>query len=116
MMKLFFKLLLLLPVAAIVLAFALANRQTVSVSFDLLATQSPALTMSAPMFVVLFAMLMLGILIGGVAAWFSQARLRRDARRLRHEADRLRAQTERRSGDAAGRGGNALAVLSGTRA
>jgi uncharacterized integral membrane protein len=113
-MKTFLKLLLLLPVAVIVLAFALANRQTVSVSFDLLATQSTALSMTAPMFIVLFAMLMLGVLIGGIAAWFSQGGLRRDARRLRLEADRLRAQTDRRSGEAAGRSGNALAVLSGT--
>jgi uncharacterized membrane protein YciS (DUF1049 family) len=116
MMKAFLKLLILLPVAAIVLAFSEANRESVSVSFDLLLTQAPELSISAPMFVVLFAMVMLGILIGGVAAWFSQARLRRDVRRLQLEADRLRAQTDRRTGDAVGGSGGALAVLSGTRA
>jgi uncharacterized integral membrane protein len=113
-MKAFFRILLLLPLAVVVLAFALANRQMASVSFDVFGTQSPALNGSWPMFLVLFASVMVGILIGGVASWFSQGKLRRDAHRYRAEAERLRAETNRR-GEPNG-GGKALAMFSGGRA
>lgn len=115
-MKTFFRILLLLPVAVVVLALALANRQSVSVSFDPLATQAPGLTVSAPMFLVLFASLMLGIFVGGVASWLSQGKLRRDAHRYRLEADRLRAEASRRPAEANGRGAQALTMFSGSRA
>ena len=47
--------------------------------------------MALPLFVVVFATLMLGVLIGGFASWIGQGRHRRAARQARAEVERLRA-------------------------
>jgi uncharacterized integral membrane protein len=71
-----------LPLAAVLIAFAVANRQTVTVSFDPFSAVSPAYATTLPLFAMLFAVLILGVLIGGIAAWFGQGRWRRIARKL----------------------------------
>jgi uncharacterized integral membrane protein len=88
------KFFILALVAIVLLAFALANRQSVSVSFDPFASGgTPAFAIPAPMFVVLLLTLIVGVIVGGAAVWFNQGRFRRAARQSRAEADRLRAQT-----------------------
>lgn len=93
------KWLILAPVAVLIVLLAVANRTPVPVVFDPFLGQSPALTAHAPLFVVMFACVMLGVALGGVAAWMRQGRHRRAAReaqaaavRERAEAERLRAQ------------------------
>ena len=85
----FLKLLILVPIAVVILAFAIANRTIVSISFDPFSTAdtSGALIM-APMFVILFLTLMVGVLIGGVATWFTQGTNRQKARVARDQAER----------------------------
>ena len=73
---------IVLPLAAVIIAFAVANRQTVTVSFDPFSTTSPAYAATLPLFVVVFAVLILGVLIGGIAAWIRQSKWRRTARKL----------------------------------
>ena len=70
------------PLAIVIVAFALANRQTVTVSFDPFSSASPAYAASLPLFVLIFVLVILGVVIGGVAAWLRQAAWRRTARRL----------------------------------
>jgi uncharacterized integral membrane protein len=72
--------LIVVPLAIVIVAFAVANRQSVTVSFDPFA--SPAYATTVPLFVLIFALLILGVLVGGVAAWIRQGRWRRTARRL----------------------------------
>jgi uncharacterized membrane protein YciS (DUF1049 family) len=80
-------------VAIVVLAFAFANRQSVSVSFDPFASgEAPAFAIAAPLFLLLIAALILGVIIGGAAVWLSQGRFRRAARQSRVEVQRLRSQ------------------------
>lgn len=79
-MKTFFKWLLLAPVALIVLVFAVANRHNTTVVLDPLGLLSEGMTISAPLFVVLFLALFTGVLLGGVAAWLVQGKHRRAAR------------------------------------
>ena len=43
------------PLAAVIIAFAVANRQTVMVSFDPFSSTSPAYAATLPLFVVRFA-------------------------------------------------------------
>ena len=57
-----FKLLILVPVAAVILAFSIANRQDVSVSFDPF-SGDPSLT--SPLYLLLFITLLVGVVIGG---------------------------------------------------
>ncbi|MCB1489420.1 MAG: LapA family protein [Bauldia sp.] len=86
----------LIPLALIGIALAVANRHAVVLSFDPFNAASPALSVSVPLFVLLFATLAIGVIIGGAAAWFRQGRWRRQARSERVEADRLRREVERR--------------------
>ena len=70
------------PLAAVIIIFAIANRQSVTVSFDPFSTTSPAYAVTLPLFVLIVLLIILGVLIGGTVAWFGQARWRRAARRL----------------------------------
>lgn len=93
--KSFFKALLLAPLALIVILLAIANRAPVVVSFDPFSREAPALSATLPIYVVLFGAVMLGVAIGGVAAWLVQGKHRRAERGYRREAQRLNAETER---------------------
>src|SRR5213080_1411512 len=90
----FLKGLILLPIAIIVVLLAVANRGPVTLSFDPF-SREPLFTATLPLFAVIFLAVMLGVLIGGAAAWMAQAKHRRQKRRYRREARHLRAETER---------------------
>ncbi|HZL29832.1 MAG TPA: LapA family protein [Pseudolabrys sp.] len=73
---------IVVPLAIIIVAFAVANRQVVTVSFDPLSSTSPALSASLPLFILIFVLVILGVIVGGVAAWLRQGKWRRAARKL----------------------------------
>ena len=81
----------LVPLCLALITFALANRQLVVVNFNpLAAVDAPqAASLSVPFYVVLFAALLLGVLLGGVATWFAQGGHRREERHFRRETERL---------------------------
>jgi uncharacterized integral membrane protein len=99
-MKTFLKWVVLAPFAAVLLVFALVNRQSVTVSFDPFGGTPPALAANAPLFIALGVAAMIGVVAGGIATWFAQGRHRRAARQARAEAQRLRAENERLSASA----------------
>jgi uncharacterized integral membrane protein len=74
--------LILVPLAAVIIAFAVANRQIVTLSFDPTSSTNPAYAVPLPLFVLIFILLILGVLIGGAAAWVRQSPWRRTARKL----------------------------------
>jgi uncharacterized membrane protein YciS (DUF1049 family) len=84
--------LVLLPIAVVIVALAVANRQMVTLSFDPFSVTDPAFTLRLPLFALVFVVLLAGVLIGGIAAWLKQSKWRRNARRL--EAQLKRAETE----------------------
>ena len=73
---------IVVPLVVIIVAFAVANRQAVTVSFDPLSSASPAYVVTLPLFAVIFIVLIFGVLIGGFAAWLRQGKWRRMARKL----------------------------------
>jgi uncharacterized integral membrane protein len=79
----------IVPIAAVIIAFAVANRQTVTVSFDPFSSANPAYAATLPLFAVIFAVLILGVIVGGVAAWIRQSQWRRRARQLDGEVRAL---------------------------
>ena len=81
--------LIFVPLAIVIVAFAVANRQSVTVSFDPFSSANPAYAATVPLFVLIFALLILGVLVGGVGAWIRQGRWRRTARRLDGEVRTL---------------------------
>ena len=80
----------LVPLAMVIIAFAVANRQIVTVSLDPLSAEHPAATLSLPLFALIIALLILGVLIGGIAAWLRHSKWRRMARRYEREVIALR--------------------------
>ena len=76
---------IVVPLAVVIIAFAVANRQAVTVSFDPFSATAPAYAATLPLFAVIFAVLILGVLIGGFATWLGQGKWRRAARKREAE-------------------------------
>ena len=82
-------------VAIILILFAFANRQIVTVSFDPFSSSADAaFAVTVPLFAVVVVFAMLGVVAGATATWVAQGRYRRAARRHRAEAEKLRAQAK----------------------
>ncbi len=83
---------ILVPLAIVIIAFAVANRQIVTVSLDPFSAEHPASSLTLPLFALIIVLLIVGVVIGGVAAWLRQSKWRRTARRLEREVDELRSE------------------------
>src|ERR1700736_3513496 len=84
--------LVLIPLGLIFVVFAVANRHLVTVSFDPFNSADPSVSVRLPLFVLIIAVAILGVVAGGSATWFRQRRWRRAARR--HEADARQARAQ----------------------
>ena len=91
----FFKGLVLLPVAIVVVALAVANREVVRLSFDPFTADTPAFSLPLPLYVLIFASVAIGILCGGIGTWLGQSGTRRTSAARRREIRRLEGETER---------------------
>lgn len=90
-MRKFLKALILVPIAVVLIIFALANRQFVTLTLDPFGDNR--LAFALPLFALAFVLVILGVIIGGVAAWLRQHKWRRATRELDREVSALR--TER---------------------
>jgi uncharacterized integral membrane protein len=81
-----------LPLGILLVAFAVANRHTVTLSFDPLGSGSPGLSATLPLFLVVLLVLGAGVVAGGLATWFRQGKWRKIARRREAETRALRAE------------------------
>jgi uncharacterized integral membrane protein len=80
----------LVPLCLVLIVFALANRQMVAVNFNpFTAVTELEPGTGVPLYFVMFGVLLVGILLGGVATWFAQGQHRRDERSFRRENERL---------------------------
>ena len=91
-MRKFFSALVLIPLGLIFIVFAVANRHLVTLSFDPFNSSDPSISVRLPLFVVIIAVAMIGVVAGSSATWFRQRRWRRAARQ--HEADAQAARTQ----------------------
>ena len=91
-MRKFLAYLIVVPLGLVFVVFAVANRHVVTVSFDPFNSSDAALGFTLPLFVIIIASVILGVLAGGSATWFGQRRWRRAARRHEADARELRAQ------------------------
>ncbi len=76
---------ILVPLAIIIVVFAVANRQNVTISFDPFGGDMPVASLTLPLFVLILGLLIVGVVIGGVAAWLGQGKWRGAARRFERE-------------------------------
>ena len=93
---------ILVPLAVIIIAFAVANRQIVTVSFDPFSANAPAASVTLPLFALVILLLIIGVLIGGLATWLRQGRWRLAARRFERELHGLRGKVAALEGAATG--------------
>jgi hypothetical protein len=91
-MRKFLTALIVLPLGLILVAFAVANRHFITVSFDPFISNDPSFSITLPLFLLLILVAALGVLAGGSAVWFGQRRWRRAARRNDAEARAARAE------------------------
>jgi uncharacterized integral membrane protein len=89
--------LILLPLAIVMIAFALANRQIVTVSFG-----GSDSSLALPLSVLIILLLIIGALMGGLAAWVRDGKWRSAARRWERQAQALRKKLEAHEGTASG--------------
>jgi uncharacterized integral membrane protein len=84
--------LVLVPLAVLIVVFAVANRQPVTVSFDPFGAGDPALSATVPLYILIFILVIMGVIVGGLAAWLRQHKWRRAARRASAETRALKAE------------------------
>ncbi len=95
----------LLPLCILLVVFSLANRHVIEVQFDPFLSRPPLVpSLEVPLFLVIYAVLIFGIILGGTAAWLAQGGHRRRGRRWHSRARQLeeekaRAQREAREKD-----------------
>jgi hypothetical protein len=87
--------LILVPLAVVVIALAVANRQPVVVSFDPFDPAHPAFARALPLYQLMLLLVIAGVVVGGIAAWLRQGKWRRAARLADGQARELRAELER---------------------
>lgn len=88
------KALVLIPLAIIIVALAVANRQIVTVSFDPFDRSEPAFSLALPLYVLILALVIAGVLLGGAAAWLRQGKWRWRARLAESQARELRLEND----------------------
>jgi uncharacterized integral membrane protein len=73
--------------ALAVAAIAVANRKSTLLSFDPFSADHPAISLQVPLFWIILAAALVGIMLGGWSSWLAQAPLRRT---IREQEDRIR--------------------------
>jgi hypothetical protein len=82
------------PIALMVIGFAVANRGWIEVSFDPFSREAPFAAIAMPLWALLFCGLFLGAIAGWIACWFAQKKWRKAARDERAAAARLREEVD----------------------
>ena len=77
------------PLAIIVIGFAVANRRWVVLSFDPFTQNAPSVSLDLPLWLLFFVGIFIGLVVGWVMGWLSQGRTRKAAREARAEASSL---------------------------
>lgn len=83
-----------LPLVIAVIAFAVANRKAVVLSLDPLHEADPLISLELPLWLLMFAGVFIGLVVGYAACWFAQGKHRKLARERHREVTRLSSELE----------------------
>lgn len=83
---------ILVPLGVVLVVFAVANREVVTLTFDPFDRTQPAFALRMPLFLLSFMLVAIGMLIGSFATWLRQHRWRARAREAEREVRLLREQ------------------------
>ena len=92
-----------LPLALAAIAFSIANRQWILVSFDPFSRDQPYASITMPLWVLFFCGIFVGLIAGWIAAWFAQGKWRKAAKEARIELYRTQSELTRQHQEAARR-------------
>jgi uncharacterized integral membrane protein len=97
----FVKLIIFVPIAIALIVLCVANRHLVTLALNPFRPEDQVLSLSMPLFLLVFVALIVGVLLGSLVTWFAQGRYRRqardeavEARKWREEAGKQRTQVE----------------------
>jgi hypothetical protein len=91
------------PVVALIVIFAVANRQWIEVSLDPLSREAPRAAISMPLWSLFFCGIFFGLIAGWLACWIAQKKWRRAARDARVELQRGQDELSRLKRESGGR-------------
>lgn len=114
MLKRIATVLIAFPLAAVLIAIAVSNRQPIELILDPFRPETPALSVTLPFYVYLLGAVIVGVALGGFATWLRQGSWRRTARTQGQRAERWQAEADRLAREreaAAASGANNLALI-----
>jgi heme/copper-type cytochrome/quinol oxidase subunit 1 len=86
---------IVVPLGVVLIALAVVNRKPVQLVLDPFGTLDASLSIEAPLFLLVLGVFAFGLIVGGIATWFTQGRWRRMAREEAREALDWRRQADR---------------------
>jgi uncharacterized membrane protein len=110
MIRKFLNAIVMLLAGVVLGLLAMANRHPVTVSFDPFDATDADFTVTVPVWLLGFTILIAGVLLGGFAAWLKQGRHRRLRSRLAAENAMIRTELASLRGKAARLEGRALTL------
>ena len=87
--------LVMILMAIVLVTLAVINRHEVRLVLDPFNPKVPEFYLPLPLYGFMFAMLIVGVVLGGVASWLSQGKWRKTARQRTQDAMRWKAEAER---------------------
>ena len=97
----FIKLVILVPVAVALVVLSVANRHAVTLALNPFRPDDKVLSLSVPLFMLVLAALIVGVVLGSLVTWLAQGRYRKrardeasEARKWREEAGKQRIRVE----------------------
>lgn len=95
MIKRIINILVLIPIGIVLIVLSVANRQAVTLALNPFRPEDSVLSVTAPFFVYLFLAVILGMVIGALATWFTQGKYRKRARIEASEAVKWHSEAEK---------------------
>ncbi|TCL96011.1 hypothetical protein C8J38_101362 [Rhizobium sp. PP-WC-2G-219] len=96
MLRKILNIVVLVPLGIVLVVLCVANRQQVTLGFNPFDPSDTVLAISGPFFVFLFLAVILGLVIGAFAVWFSQGKYRKRSRVEAKEALKWHTEAEKR--------------------
>lgn len=113
MIKKIVNILVLIPVGIVLIVLSVANRQSVTLALNPFRPEDSVLSVNAPFFVYLFLAVILGMVIGSLATWFTQGKYRKRARVEASEAVKWHTEAEKHRTRAEAMASQAVVPVSG---